>query len=380
MKFSFLILMFFALEQLPAQDNLDLSQKIGKIDSTNIFVSKDYYIWCSSVVKGDDQKYHLFYSRWKHGVRTDTDDSLNYIFNGFKGWNKYSEIAYAVSDHLTGPYKPVSTVLKGTGDTSRWDRFTYHNPLIRYYDGFYYLYFISNAFDSSFTLAKPVAKEYLQWLKYNCTQKIGVIKAKTIEDLVSGHYAQPIKCIMAPDNKQTFEVATNPAVTQGPDGKFYMMYKSRLPNVGHMTFWMAVADKPDGPFKTISSVLSSAEMACEDPTLWYDKKRRQFYAVAKYFSNAKVLAPEFGALVLITSKNGVDWQPAKHPVVSLKELTYKNGTTIKLANLERPFIVTDAAGQPVALFAAAAIKSPFEQTTSEVGAEHNSFNVQISLR
>src|SRR5262245_15785797 len=93
-----------------AQDNLDFQKLIKGVDSSGIFYSKDHYTWCSTVIKGEDGKYHMFYSRWTHGKRTATDDSMNYIFNGFRGWNKYSEIAYAVSGNINGPYKYVSTV------------------------------------------------------------------------------------------------------------------------------------------------------------------------------------------------------------------------------------------------------------------------------
>lgn len=241
------LLLMFIFRIVQAQDDLDISKMIGTVDSSNIFISKDFYTWGASVVKGDDGKYHMFYARWPHGERKDASDTLNYIFNGFRGWNKYSEIAYAVSDNITGPFHYVATVLKGTGDKSRWDRFTFHNPLIRKFDGSYYLYFISNSFDSSYTLNRATTKENLQWLKYNCTQKIGVVKAKSIADLANGNYIESPSWLMAPDNKQTFEVATNPTVVRGPDGKFYMMYKSRKPNVGNMTFGMAIADKPDGP-------------------------------------------------------------------------------------------------------------------------------------
>lgn len=363
-----------------AQDDLDLKKMLGSVDSNNIFKSDNYYTWCASVVKGDDGKYHMFYSRWPHGVHNEPDDSLNYIFNGFRGWNKYSEIAYAVADSLYGPYQHVSTVLKGTGDTQRWDRFTYHNPLIREFDGWYYLYFISNSFDASFNLPGPVSTEDLQWLKYNCTQKIGVIKARTIEELVKGNYQHPTTYLVGPDNRRTFEVATNPAVTKGPDGRFYMMYKSRKPNVGHMTFWIAVADKADGPFKTIGSVLNDPTLACEDPTIWYDQERKCFYAVAKYYSGAKKLAPEFGALVLLNSANGIDWKPANHTLVSLKQLRFTNGKQLQLANLERPFIYLDENGEPVALFAAAAIKTPAGGDPLQADAEHNTFNVHIPLK
>ena len=78
---------------------------IGTVNSSGIFFSTDNYTWCSGVIKGEDGKYHMFYSRWSHSKRTLDDDSMNYIFNGFKEWGKYSEIAHAVSDKLNGPQK-----------------------------------------------------------------------------------------------------------------------------------------------------------------------------------------------------------------------------------------------------------------------------------
>jgi hypothetical protein len=206
-RFSNLILinafisLFFFFEKANAQDDLNLNLQLGKIDSTNIFKSKDYYTWCSSVIKGDDGKFYMFYSRWAHGVRKRDDDSLNYIFNGFRGWLKYSEIAIASSDKLEGPYKHITTVLKSTGKEGRWDRFTMHNPHIQKFNGAYYLYFISTAFDSTFKIggANP-SKEMVQWYRYNCAQSIGVVKVKTIRDFISGNFTMPEKPIVTVDN------------------------------------------------------------------------------------------------------------------------------------------------------------------------------------
>ncbi|HEX5024583.1 MAG TPA: glycoside hydrolase family protein [Agriterribacter sp.] len=370
------------ITNIHSQDNLDLAEMMMPIDSTNVLVSPSYYTWGASAVKGEDGKYYLFYSRWSHGERKPDDDSMNYIFNGFAGWNKYSEIACAVSENLYGPYRHVKTILKGSGDPLRWDRFTMHNPQIKQFDGYYYLYFISNAFDSNYTInsAGAVSRESLHWLKYNCTQSIGVVKAKTIEDLLNGNYERPAAPIMRVNNVHTFEVANNPSVSRGRNGKYYMMYKSRLPNAGHMTFWMAVADKPDDVFKTIGNVLSGADMASEDPCMWYDKKRKCFYAVAKYYSNSLKLAPQFGALILISSRNGKDWKPAKHTLVSLKELMFKDGRKVELDRLERPFVFTDEQGSPLALFAAASIAAPAGGDVNHVDAEHNTVNVCIPLQ
>lgn len=375
--------MFFSASSCLSQDNLDFQQLIKEVDSSSgIFYSQDYYTWCSTVIKGEDGKYYMFYSRWAHGKRSVETDSMNYIFNGFRGWNKYSEIASAVSDKLEGPYKYVATVLKGDEDPNSWQRFTKHNPQIRKFGEYYYLYYTGNTYDSSlqFSDESKMTKDWKEWLRYNCTQKVGVIKAKTIADLIKGNYQKCEQPIMWPDNKNTFEVATNPTVTQGPDGKYYMMYKSRKPNVGHMTFWMAKSDKPDGPFTMASEVFTSADMACEDPCMWYDKKRKRFYAAVKNYSNSNKLVSQFGALALITSVDGLQWKPAAHPLISLREMKMKDGRKIQLANLERPFVVTDKNGQPVALFAAAAINNPAKDNTDHPAFESNTFNVCFRLK
>ncbi|HEY4324812.1 MAG TPA: glycoside hydrolase family protein [Mucilaginibacter sp.] len=363
-----------------AQDDLDINKLIKPVDSAGIFRQDDYYLWCSSVIKGEDGKYHMFYSRWPHGKRPLDDDAMNYIFDGFSGWNKYSEIAYAVSDKIGGPYRYVKTILKGDGDKNKWDRFTMHNPQVRKFGKYYYLYYISNSCDTTMQFNNPkFSKEWKHWLQYNSTQKIGVIKFKTFNDLLNGKYERPARPLMEPDNIHTFEVTTNPTVTQGPDGKYYMMYKSRKPNVGNMTFWMATSDHPDGPYKLASEVFTSADMACEDPCVWYDKKRKLFYAAVKYYSHSGKLVPQFGALALITSQDGLHWHAANHPLISLREIGMSNGKKISLAHLERPFVVTDNDGQPLALFAAASINEPSGGDGVKVQPENNTFNVCFLL-
>lgn len=362
-----------------AQDDLDLNPRIGKVDSAGIFFSPDQYSWCSSVIKGEDGKYHMLYSRWPHGKRLQNDDPMNYIFDGFRGWNKYSEIAHAVANRIDGPYRYVNTVLKGDGDEKHWDRFTMHNPQVRKFGNAYYLYYISNDFDSTlYNDNKNFSAEWKHWLRYNSTQKIGVLKFRNFADLVKGKYTRSAKPLMRPDSVHTFEVTTNPTVTQGPDGRYYMMYKSRKPNVGNMTFWMAVGNRPDGPFTLLSEVFTSAEMACEDPCIWYDKKRKRFYAAAKYYSNSKLLAPQQGALVLITSEDGVHWKAATHSLISLREITFTNGKKINLAHLERPFVMTDAKGNVTGLFAAASIQEP-AKTGTAIPFEQNTFIVYLPV-
>jgi len=143
---------------------------------------------------------------------------------------------------------------------------------------------------------------------------------------------------------------------------------------------MAVAPTPEGPFTHFSEVFTGADMACEDPYLWYDKKRGRFYAVAKYFSRTGNLVPEFGALALLSSVDGKKWEAARHPLVSLKKIRFKNGQEVALAHLERPFILIDEKGRMQALFAAASVKDPFRNQTDHVDPAENTFNVSIPLR
>ena len=52
----------------------------------------DYWVWGSSVTKGEDGKYHMFASRWLKRL-------------GFGKWVTNSEVVHAVADTPAGPYK-----------------------------------------------------------------------------------------------------------------------------------------------------------------------------------------------------------------------------------------------------------------------------------
>jgi hypothetical protein len=67
-----------------------------------------------------------------------------------------------------------------------------------------------------------------------------------------------------------------------------------------------------------------------------------------------------------------DWRPAAHNVVSLREFTDTTGAKHTLANLERPQLLFDAAGHPIALFAAAGEQDPFKGTPS--------FNLHFAIK
>ena len=75
-----------------SSDNLNLANKISEVTEKNILTNSSFHNWGSSIVKGEDGKYHLFYAQMSKEI-------------GFKSWLTDGIISHAVSDFPTGPYK-----------------------------------------------------------------------------------------------------------------------------------------------------------------------------------------------------------------------------------------------------------------------------------
>ena len=50
-------------------DDLFFKDRLQPVTEANIFKTEGHYNWCSSVIKGPDGQYHLFYSRWKKAYK-----------------------------------------------------------------------------------------------------------------------------------------------------------------------------------------------------------------------------------------------------------------------------------------------------------------------
>jgi hypothetical protein len=328
------LLALLAASGFGASDTLDFTGRLSAIGAGNRLSEPGYYIWCGSGIRGEDGRYYLFYSRWPAGFagRAPGDEEL---FKGMGGWLKYSEIAVAASNSPTGPFKPITTVLTGTGDPNRWDQFNAHNPHVKQFGDKIYLYYIATHPLPGGSGQGSEQPRKVGRTPYSDGQTIGVAVADSVRDLIAGRFRRSASPLMAPDGVNTFCRAVNPSVTQGRDGRFLMMFKSRsAPTGGHMTHWIAASDKPDGPFILAGPALTEARYDAEDPYFWYDRERDRYYAIVKDFSReSRELSPEWGALALVTSEKGFgDWQIAKHPLVSLREYTDSDGRRHRLEN------------------------------------------------
>ncbi|MCX5208447.1 discoidin domain-containing protein [Kitasatospora sp. NBC_00240] len=336
----------------PPPRDPDFPAAVQPVDlSVDAFGIDNWYVWCGTPAYHQG-RYYTFYSRWPTGSTGRGSDPSESIFYGFSGWMKYSEIALAVADHPHGPYTHVRTILSSTDDPNRWDQYNAHNPHVREFDGKWYLYYIAT---------RPTTGQSTMWLNYHKGQRIGVVVADTFDDLVNGRGRRSANPIAGPDYVNTFQMAVNPSVDRTPAGTFLMTYKCWDNRSQYITV-VGTSDSPEGPFTYAAKALATTTTQAEDPYLWYDHQRARYYAIVKdFYSGAdrtNALTPQYGALALVTSRDGIVWDRSEHPLVSLKQLRLTDGSTLALANLERPQLLFDPdTDTPIALFCAMRVGS-----------------------
>ncbi|MDC1106438.1 glycoside hydrolase family protein [Prolixibacteraceae bacterium] len=319
------ILSFSSKAQNTTADNLNLYNRIGEISENNIFQTPKYYNWGGSIIKGEDNVYHLFYSRWK---------------NNFYGWLTSSEVAHATSSSPSGPWKYKETVLKGRGK-GYWDAITAHNPKIKYFDGKYYLYYIStNAGDTKYTKKILLATNGKR--PQDCPLRKLLRESQRTGVAVSSSINGPWKRFDSPIIEPTDPITTltvNPAIAQGKDGKYYLIVKGDKPNEKRFIRNQAIAisDNPAGPFVMQKQPVINNQDT-EDMSLWYDQKRELFYGIFHAHSY----------LGLVVSSDGKNWKKSNHEIVLKKNEITTLGAPEQPERMERPFVFIEN-GKPKTL-------------------------------
>jgi len=306
-------------------ENLSFENRFDLVTEDNLFKDPVYFNWGSSILKGEDGQYHLFYSRWKED---------------FSAWLTFSEIAHAISDSPNGPWVYKETVLKGRGK-GHWDAITAHNPKIKFFEGKYYIYYIAtNLGDMNYTEKdlfdthgksmnqSPIRKT----LREN--QRTGVAFSSSI----NGPWERLDTPIIQPSGPIT-TLTVNPAITKGKDDKYYLIVKGDKPNEKRFIRNQAIAisDSPFGPFEMQAKPVIDY-LDTEDMSMWYDQKRNCFYGIFHAHNY----------IGLVNSIDGINWQKAKNFEVLKKELPMKNGKIIRPDRMERPFLFFEN-GEPKTL-------------------------------
>ena len=356
-----LILLISFFMKGPVYGQMDIGKSIQPIPLSAKFTDPGYHVWCGSVTRGDDGRYYLFYSRWPQR-------------EGFRGWVTHSEVALAVSDRVTGPFKPVKVVLPAR-EKGYWDSDVTHNPNIQKFNGTYYLYYMGNHGNG-------------EWWDHRNHQRIGVATAKS----PMGPWQRSEKPVLdVSPGKWDHLMTSNPSVCKGRDGRFLLMYKGvgdgEMPFGGKVLHGVAFSDSPVGPFTKSPVPIFQKEgvkFPAEDPYVWYQQKK--YHAIVKdmhgvFIGSSKgpveneistdpdSLSRSFenkASLVLFESLNGTDWKLAEHPLVSTTVLKWEDGSVQQVQLLDRPQLYIEK-GKPRALLCAVKLS------------EEEIFNVTIPL-
>jgi len=321
-RISFALLLFSypvcAISQ-ETEDNLDINKTIEPLTKQGIFRDSVYYNWGGSIIKGEDGKYHLFYSRWKREYT-------------FAGWLTFSEIAHAVSNNPSGPWTYKKTALKGRGK-GHWDEITAHNPKIKYFDGKYYLYYIATNFggkeytdqDLMATNGKSLEDNNRRILREN--QRSGV----AVSNSINGPWERMSDPVIEPTGP-IVTLTVNPAIAKGKDGNYYLIVKGDKPNEKRFIRNQAIASSktPVGPF-TMQAKPVIGNLDTEDVSMWYDEGDCKFYAVFH--------AHTF--IGLMTSVDGLNWEKAQNYKITDKKVLLDDGSILMPDRMERPFVYVE---------------------------------------
>ncbi len=216
-----------------------------------ILEDDNYYVWCCAPIYGDDNKVHVFYSRWEKKYE-------------MKGWLGQCEVAHAVADRPEGPYRYVSTVLKPR--PGYFDGNTCHNPSIYKIDGRYWLFYMGST-DGQFG-----------------AKRIGY----AVADSPWGPWERCNEPLLLPSEAGAWDdyITTNPAFLQHPNGEYWLYYKScneyeylnqRINGIsGNRKYGVAIADAITGPYKRYEKnpIVDFSHFGnnrqVEDAYIWYE--------------------------------------------------------------------------------------------------------------
>lgn len=311
-------------------------------DAVEALKIDDYYVWDCSVIKAKG-KYHMFSSRWKREY-------------GFGCWLFHSEIIHSVADEPEGPYVFKNVVLPRRG-REYFDGMNTHNTCIKEYNGKYYLYYMGTTYggdipedDTQTDLFKNYSLE--TWNR----KRIGL----AVADDIDGEFKRLDEPLLLPRDCSKWDCTctTNPSVVIRPDGKTYMIYKSRRAVGMPLQLGIAVADKPDGKFERLMDEpilqMEDKNKHVEDPFLWYDAKRDKFCMIAKDDpkNGSSGITGEWGAGFYAESDDCINFIIGNAPKVYSRKVGWADGRTTIQGNLERPSLLFDENGTPTHIFCA----------------------------
>jgi hypothetical protein len=319
-----ILILFSSLSQ-----SQSFRDRILPTDESYGFFLKDYWVWCGSVIKSEDGKYHMFASRWSKEVKFE----LHWLTN--------SEIVHAISDKPEGPYTFSDVALPPRGEQF-WDGRMTHNPAIRKCGDTYLLFYTGTTYKGDMPDSKhQLTSESPKKLEAHQHERIGLATSKS----PYGPWTRGDKPILdvVPNSWEQYLVS-NPSPFVFEDGRVMLYYKG-VERLTVDAVSVALADHWSGPYKRISDKPFEIGIGAEDPTIWFENG--MFHALMldtkRKYSDKEIYYAK--------SKDGLKWEIESNPLAITKNILLKNGKTIKYGATERPAILIEEGVATYAFFA-----------------------------
>ncbi|MCT4542807.1 MAG: glycoside hydrolase family protein [Vallitalea sp.] len=329
------------------------------------FSMDGYWVWCGSVILGEDGNYHMFASRWKKDLPM------------HPGWGLASEIVRAVSKTPEGPYVFQEVVLTSRG-AQYWDGRSVHNPHITKYKDEYILFYMGTTypFDDVYP-GEHIDVHNYRFISARSNKRIGIATSKS----VFGPWERLDAPILntRPD-KFDNHLISNPAPCINEDGSCLLVYKARnYKNPpynngelhGLMALGVAYAPHYKGPYKPLTDkpLFDEKEHNVEDPFIWRNDKGYSMIAKDMHGN----ICGEKGAGVFASSVDGVNWSLKVGHKAFSRNLKWEDGKNRLMGNMDRPFLLFNG-DEATHLFVATS-----DGTDSFMNAK-NTYNLAIPLK
>ncbi|OGV63037.1 MAG: glycosyl hydrolase family 43 [Lentisphaerae bacterium RIFOXYA12_FULL_48_11] len=295
---------------------------------------EEYWVWCGSVIKGEDGKYHMFSSRWPK----------KYPF--FEGYVFYSEVVRASSEKPEGPYKFEEVVLPVRGEQF-WDGRMTHNPTIHKSGDTFLLYYIGSTYTGDAPGVDELKSGKAKLGRSYDNIRIGLATSRSVR----GPWQRRDRPILEPrPGKWDGKVVTNPAACVRKDGSVLLVYRSNTPQ--GLRLGVTRATTFEGPYERISDepiLKLEGGNFVEDPFIW--EVGNGFEMIAKDMTGG--ITGEKHAGIHALSSDGLSWTLPKEPKAYSRTVRWSDGKETTQGSLERPQLLFQD-GKPAFLFAATA--------------------------
>jgi len=325
------------------------------------FAMDDYWVWCGSVIQGDDGRYHMFASRWPR--------SLAFIPH----WLTNSEVVRATSPTPEGPYTFAEVVLPARGGAS-WDGRMTHNPTIHRSGNTYLLYYIGTTYDCPTpTAARQESSSAPCVRQARNNQRIGLATAPSL----AGPWPRRDEPIIQPRPGKWDDLFTaNPAPLVEADGSVLLVYKARDSKQDLMRHGLTRAARYDAPYERVQDEPIFPEALAgqvEDPFIW---RGDGGYEMLLHDPSGAV-AGEQHAIAHARSADARTWQWSTPDLACGRTVRWEDGHISRQPRVERPQLLLDG-DRPTHLFMATG-DGPVEPGRGDRNSMRRSWNMVIPL-